>query len=190
MKLNVKTKFLGRNCIFYNLIDSTQKEIWRLIEKDVPTGTIVIANLQTEAYGTQGRKWYTDENNIAFSLYIKLNHNIKRMDGVTVEIAETIIDVFFKLYNISLNIKSPNDIVFNSKKIGGILTESRIQKEKITDLVIGIGINTSQIVFYKELEGIATSIKKEFNIDVDVLKFIEEFCNQFERRILNRLGEV
>ena len=44
---NLRTKFLGRNSIFYNKIDSTQNEIWRLIEnKNTPDGTLVFADIQ------------------------------------------------------------------------------------------------------------------------------------------------
>ena len=73
--------------------------------------------------GTHNRKWYTDEkDNIAFSFYIETNCNIEKLDGITVEIAKTILEVFKNLYNIVLEIKEPNDIVCNDRKIAGILT--------------------------------------------------------------------
>ena len=75
---NLNTKYLGRNAIHYNSIDSTQSEIWRLYEsKEIPNGTLVMADFQTNGKGTHGRKWYTDKaNNIAFSFFIKMNCNI------------------------------------------------------------------------------------------------------------------
>ena len=75
---NLRTKFLGRNNIFYNKIDSTQNEIWRLIEnKNTPDGTLVFANIQDKGIGTHGRVWHTDEaNNIAFSFFIFIFLNI------------------------------------------------------------------------------------------------------------------
>lgn len=91
---NLKTKFLGRNSIFYNKIDSTQNEI-------------------------------------------------------------------------NLNIKEPNDITFNNKKIGGILTQTKLVNEKVKYLVVGIEINTKKEKFTDDIKNIATSIKKEFGIDVD-----------------------
>ena len=89
-------------------------------------------------------------------------------------------------YGIILNIKEPNDIVINNKKIGGILTEAKILSEKVRYLVIGIGINTSKENFTEDIKNIATSIKKEFNINIDTLEFITEFCNAFEEKILRR----
>ena len=189
MKLkNLKTKFLGRNLIYHNKLDSTQSEIWRLIKKDeIINGTVVLADIQTDGKGTHGRTWYTDEeNNIAFSLYITPNCNIKKLDGITLKIAQLIIGIFKDQYNIDLQIKLPNDIVFNGKKIGGILTETQIISEVVKYLVIGIGINTNKKSFNDEIKDIATSIRKEFNINVDTQSFVTEFCNRFEKEIFKR----
>lgn len=89
--------------------------------------------------GTHGRKWFTDEkNNIAFSLLVEANCKIEKLEGLTVEIAETMVEVFEKLYGVSLGIKFPNDIVYQGKKLGGILTETKLQGELVKYLVIGI----------------------------------------------------
>ena len=186
MKLeNLKTKFLGRNSIFYSEIDSTQNEIWRLIEnKNTPDGTLVFADIQNKGIGTHGRVSHTDEaNNIAFSFFIKTNCNIQRLDGLTIKVANIIVDIFKNQYGINLNIKEPNDITFNNKKIGGILTQTKIVNEKVKYLVIGIGVNTKKEKFTDDIKDIATSIKKEFGIDIDTKEFIVEFCNQFEKEI-------
>lgn len=89
--------------------------------------------------GTHGRKWYTDEsNNIAFSFLLALNCEIEKLEGLTLEIAKTMVEVFQTLYGISLMIKSPNDIVYQGKKIGGILTETKLQGKIVKYVVIGI----------------------------------------------------
>ena len=122
---NLTTNFLGRNSIYYKEIDSTQSEIWRLIEnKMVPNGTLIFADIQTKGKGTHGRIWHTDEeNNIAFSFYIQMDCNIEKLDGITLDIKD-----------------------------------------------------------------IATSIKKEFNVEINVKEFIAEFCNRFEKEIIKRMG--
>lgn len=190
MKLQMlKTNFLGKDNIYYKEIDSTQDEIWRLIKQNkIKNGTLVMADIQTKARGTHGRIWHTDEeNNIAFSFAIKLDCNIKKLDGLTVEIAKIILGIFKNRYNIELKIKEPNDIMANGKKIGGILTETKVVCENVKYLVIGIGINTSKNTFTEDIKEIATSIKKEFNVDINTEKFIEEFCNEFEKEIIKRM---
>lgn len=181
---------IGDKIIHYEKIDSTQLEIWRRIEENkIQSGTIISADIQTEGKGTHGRKWFTKEkNNIAFSLYIKANCNIEKLEGITIEIAKIIVNIFKRLYNIELQIKDPNDIVHNGKKIGGILTETKLKGNILNHIVIGIGINTNQEKFNKEIEKIATSIKNEFGIEVDSKKVILEFCKEFQEKSIKRIG--
>ncbi len=188
-KLN--TKWLGKETIYYKEIDSTQKEIWRRIEnKNIDNGTLILADIQTDGIGTHGRKWYTSQKeNIAFSFVIYPNIQIQKIENLTVEIAETLLEVFQKIYSIQLAIKNPNDIIINNKKVGGILAETKLRGEQIECLVIGIGINTNQQKFTKEIENIATSIKNEFHIKVDNLEVITEFCNLFEQNMIKRMEE-
>ena len=146
---NLNTKVIAKKVIYYEQIDSTQKEIWRRIDKhDIENGTLIYAGLQTKGIGTHGRTWYTNEkDNIAFSFAIFPNISIKRLEGLTKNIAEAIVEVLKKLYNVELQIKQPNDIIFNNKKIGGILTQSKVSSQNMKCLVIGIGINTKKEKF-------------------------------------------
>ena len=84
-------------------------------------------------------------------------------------------EIFYKLYGISLDIKFPNDIYCNGKKLGGILTETKVQDGMVRCLVIGIGINTNQTKFADEIKEIATSVRREFGFEVENRKVISEF---------------
>ena len=190
MKLTkLKTKYLGRNFIYYNEIDSTQKEIWRKIEKnEIENGTAIMAEFQTNGVGTHGRIWHTDESeNIAFSFYVKTNCTQEKLQGLTIEIAQIIVDIFKEKYNVKIDIKTPNDLIIKYKKTGGILTESKMKGELVKFLVIGLGINTSKMNFTKDIEDIATSIKKSYGIEVDRDFVLSEFCNRFEKTLERRL---
>lgn len=148
---------------------------------------LFVNNKQMEN-GTHGRTWYTEEqNNIAFSFVVSPNCKIKELEGMTLEIAQVIVQIFKKLYNIELHIKVPNDIVYKGKKIGGILTETKLSGEVVKYIVIGIGINTNQEKFNKAIKNIATSIKKEFGITVESNKVIKEFCKEFEEKLIKRI---
>lgn len=165
--------------IHYEKIDSTQKEVWRRLEDEI----IISADVQTDGIGTHGRKWYTSQKgNIAFSIGLALNVPINKLDNLTLEIAETIVEVFDNLYKIKLQIKLPNDIMINNQKVGGILTETKLQGEIVKYLNLGVGINTNQ-------EEISTSIKKEFNMPINNSKVIEEFCKIFEENMAKIIGE-
>lgn len=182
---NLNTKFLGKSVFHYETIDSTQKEIWRRIkQKNIKNGTIIISDIQTEGTGTHGRKWHTDtKNNIAFSFFIETNCNLENIQGLTIDIAKTIVEIFKELYNITLNIKYPNDIIYKDKKIGGILTETKVYKERVKYIVIGIGINTNQEEFALDIKDIASSIKNEFGINIENELVIMKFCELFEKNL-------
>ena len=186
---NLTTNFLGRNSFFYKIIDSTQDEIWRRLKKgNINNGTLIMADIQECGRGTHGRVWHTDEEkNIAFSFLIEPNCNIKKIDGLTTDIAKMILDILKEEYKVELEIKKPNDIVYHNKKIGGILTETKLVSEKVKYLVIGIGINTSKMQFTNDIKDIATSIKKEFEVEIEAQEFISKFCNKFEKYILERI---
>ena len=159
--------------IHYEKIDSTQKEVWRRLEKSI----IISADIQTDGIGTHGRIWYTTQKgNIAFSIGLELNKSINKLNNLTIEIAEIILDVFENLYQIKLQIKHPNDIMINNQKVGGILTETKLQGEIVKYLAIGIGINTNN-------EEISTSIKREFGIEIDNSKIMNEICRRIGEKL-------
>lgn len=114
---------------------------------------------------------------------------MKNLDGITIEIARIILQVFKNLYNIELQIKEPNDIVYDNKKIGGILTETNLVGSLVKNLVIGIGINTNQLYFSDDIKEIATSIKEKFGIEIDNELVISEICNLFEKEYFKRIGK-
>ena len=159
--------------IHYEKIDSTQKEVWRRFED----GIVISADIQTDGIGTHGRAWYTTQKgNVAFSIGLEPNKPISKLQNLTIEIAEIVIEVFERLYQIKLQIKHPNDIMINKQKVGGILTETKLQGEIVKQLVIGIGINTNN-------EEISTSIKKEFGIEIDNSKVIDELCQRIGEKL-------
>ena len=186
---NLKTHLLGKHYEFYKEIDSTQNEIWRRInENNIKNGTVISAGIQTQGKGTHGSIWHTDEpNNVAFSMYIETNCNINCLDGITVEFADSITNIMREKYNIYLDVKKPNDLMYNGKKVGGILTESKVNLEKVKFLIIGIGINTNKQNFTQDIENIATSIKKEFGTEIEEEELITEICNEFEKIIMKKI---
>ena len=190
-------KYEGAVRIYFEEIDSTQKEIWRLFEKNkIKDSLVVITKKQINGIGTHGRKWINEsDRNILFSIGINFENidlneiKINVLDGLTIQIAEMLIEVFKEIYNISsIKIKSPNDLILNDRKIGGILTETKLQGNNLKRLVLGIGINTNQIDFNdKEIKDIATSLKKELKISIDNDLVIKFFIKKLEKNLIKRI---
>ena len=173
-----KTKWLGKEIKYYKSIDSTQEEAQRL-RQEVKSGTLVIAENQTAGIGTKGRNWQTQEGkNITMTLVIFPQCLVKEMTGITTKIAQCMVGAIQELYQI--NIKQPNDLLLNGKKIAGILTQSSSLNGRVNELIIGIGFNVNQMVFAEELQDIATSLKKEYNKEYEREKIIVNFLEKLE----------
>ena len=191
---------LNKNICIFEEIDSTQKEVLRRIE-NIKDSIVVISKNQTDGIGTHGRKWISNKNNITFSIGIYfsniknntkddlLNVNINSIEGITIEFAKLLVNIFKSIYGIDcINIKYPNDLLINGKKIGGILTETKLVRDNVKYLIVGIGINTNQTDFDNlEIKDIASSIKKECKKEIDNNKVIFEFIREFEKCLKERI---
>jgi len=176
---NLKTKYLGRNLMYFDTIDSTQMKIKEL--ENPINGTTVISDNQVSGIGTHERSWYTGQGkNIAMSFVLLPNCKFDLIQNITIDIAKCMIDTLNFLYKIELDIKEPNDIYCNGKKLGGILTESVCKGEQVEKIYIGIGLNVNQEEFPEELLDIATSLKIEFGRNFIREEIISEFLNKFE----------
>lgn len=180
IKENLRTNIIGRNIVYHEQIDSTQDEIKRNIE-NLEDGTYIITDKQTKGKGTQGRVWYDKGyENICGSFVLKPECDISKISNLTKVIAECIVKTLSKLYGIETTIKQPNDIMLNSKKLAGILTESTTSENIVKSIVVGIGLNVNQVEFAPEIDQIATSLKREYDRAFEREQIISEFFNIFE----------
>lgn len=176
------TKLIAKKQFYFKEIESTQKEAKILAEKGIENGAIVLTDYQINGIGTHDRKWYSEKNkNLTFTIILYPKCNIKKLENLTVDIAKCIIKAIKELYGLELEIKYPNDIILKGKKMGGILTQVATEGEKIKYLLIGIGLNINGEIFNKEIEDIATSLKKEFKINYSRYDILNKFCIEFEK---------
>lgn len=121
---------------------------------------------------------------------------ITDLKNLTIEIANCMQKTIYDLFEIRLDIKEPNDLILNGKKISGILTEINTIGEKINYLLISIGFNVNEEDFSDELKDIATSLKKEFDKEFSrediILSFIRNLeillrCNIWDKKSIWQL---
>ena len=179
------TQYIGKKIKYYEEIGSTHIEAKKIAQKET-NGTILIAESQTNGIGTKGRNWYTGiGKNIAMTIILKPTCKIESLDGFTVKIAEIMKRAIKELYGYELEIKEPNDLLLNKKKICGILTQIGTSGEKIKYLIISLGFNVNEDKFSEETNKIATSLKneykKEFEREKIIIKFIEKLEKELEK---------
>lgn len=178
---NSNIKFVGENIIYYKELESTQILAKDLIKSnEISKNTLIITDNQTSGIGTKGRKWFSDDSNITMSIVLFPNCNLEDIKDITIKIANCIIESIYELYKIKLNIKYPNDLLLNGKKICGILTESSSFNNSVNNIIIGIGFNVNQIHFNDQTIDIATSLKKEFDKDFNKEEIIIKILTNIE----------
>lgn len=176
------TKIIGKKIEYFKEINSTHKYAKNIAIKQENNGMIIIAEKQTEGIGTKGRTWYTGiDKNIAMTIILKPQCQINKLEGLTLKIAEAMKETLNELYQCNVEIKIPNDLMLNNKKICGILTEINTIGEKINYLLISLGLNVNEEEFTEDTKEIATSLKKEYNKDFEREAIISRFLEKIEK---------
>ncbi len=101
---------------------------------------MVTAQIQKKGRGQRGKKWISYKGNLFVTIFFsleKINLSLKELTKVNVKLIKKLLS---KYYTKKIDIKKPNDILINKKKICGILQET-IQKKNIQYLIVGIGVN-------------------------------------------------
>lgn len=176
---DLDTKFIGKNIIHFNTIESTNDYGKEIAGKEIE-GTVIISEEQTKGKGRLGRNWHSKSGEgIWMSMILKPNMTPYKAPFITLIAGASIVKSLNNL-GIDATIKWPNDVIINGKKLCGILTELSAEIERINHIVLGIGINVKTMDFSPEISEIATSLQKEgYNLSrVDIVKNILE---QFEK---------
>ena len=192
---NLNTKILA-NQIFYNSVTkSTNSDIWEIFENEKKEGLVVITNEQSSGRGRGVNKWYSKKNmSITFSFLIKQKFSKNKIGMHAILVPVGIIKGIKKIVKQNLSIKWPNDIMFENKKLGGILIETKTYNKSLY-LNIGIGINVNENLcdFPDDIKNTATSLKIISNKDIqreillaNILNSIDQLLgNSNEEDILN-----
>lgn len=179
---NLTTKYIGKNIMYFQTIDSTNNKAKELALNNAPNGTVVISEEQTLGRGRLGRNWVSPRfKGIWMSIILRPDTDPMNVPKVTQIGAAAVIKSLKKL-NIEGYVKWPNDIVFNGKKICGILTEMSGELNKVNYVVMGIGINVNidKLDFPEELKEIATSLSIETGKYIKRKELVSTLLNTFE----------
>lgn len=177
------TNKIGKEILYYKEITSTHTYAKDNVD-NINDGTVILADMQTAGKGTKGRKWYTgSELNIAMTIVLKPNCEIEKIKHLTVDVAKIIKKSIKELYDYNLEIKEPNDLMLNGKKISGILTESNTLGSKLNYIILSVGFNVNENEFNEDTKDIATSLKREYKKDFSreeiISKIIEALDNYY-----------
>ncbi len=168
------SQIIGRKVIGFAVLESTNSFAKKIAKSNCEDGTVIIAKRQRSGRGRLGREWYSDsDKGIWMSIVLKPQLLLEEVQVLTLGVSVAVVYAIRKTTNIFAGVKWPNDIIINNKKVCGILTEMSTKADKISYIVIGIGINVDHEYkdFPDDIRNIATSINIELkqNFDKDTL---------------------
>ena len=174
----------------FKSVKSTNDIAHTLIKKKKIRPTIIVSEKQTKGRGTMGKKWISKKGNLFFSVFFKIDQTKINFKQFAILNAYLIKNILKKFTRSKIDIKWPNDILLNSKKVCGILQEVLKIQEK-TFLIIGIGVNTNFSPKIKNYESISLKKKKKKLSNRLVLKNIiiayEKLIGEIEKKSFSEL---
>ena len=172
-----KTKWVGTEICYFDVTDSTNTQAKSLGEGDAPNGTLVVAGKQESGRGRRGRSFESPAGTGVFmTLLLRPEIEPQNASMLTLVSALAVAKGIEHMVDLPVQIKWPNDIVINGKKVCGILTEMSAQMDYVNYIVIDVGNEE----FPEEIKDVATSIYLESGKHVNRAMLIEKIWEEFE----------
>jgi len=145
--------------------------------------TVVIAKRQTNGHGRLQRSWIDlGEDNLFMTIVLKPSEKYSKNYPNLTQYLSVVLCELFDEYGTFAQIKWPNDVLINNKKIAGILSETVIHGNKFNGLVLGVGVNlnadSKSLSTITDKEATALNIELSQN-HIDTEEFIQKLLNKF-----------
>lgn len=191
IKPYLSTKLIGRKVLHFDTIASTNSKAKEIADLSENNGAVIISEEQTNGRGRLGRTWVSPKyKGLWMSIILKPELNPMEAAKLT-QIGAAAVAKSLKELNIDALIKWPNDVVLNSKKVCGILTEMNAELTKINYVIMGIGINVNieENDFPVELRDIASSLCIEHGKSINRQELTAKILNNFETLYLEFINK-
>ncbi len=159
----LQTDIIGRKIYYFGTIDSTQNFALELAKRPHENGSLVIADRQTQGRGRLNRKWVSPKGGIWMSILLRPNFESSYTSLFPMSTSLALAVSIEKTLKIKTELKWPNDVTINGRKVAGILIDASVESNKIDYLIIGVGIN------FKINPGTISKSIKQKKYDIDTL---------------------
>ncbi len=180
---NLGTHFVGQKVIYYPSLTSTMEVAKQEAQLGAVEGTVVIADEQTAGRGRIKRVWLSPKGSIALSVI--LYPSVADLPSLIMLASLAVVHAIEAVTGLRSQIKWPNDVLVNGKKVCGILIESSVRRGIVDYAIIGMGVNVNlRLPDFPEILSIATSLSDELGGDVSRLRVIQRLLVEVERLYL------
>ena len=140
-------------------VDSTNNEAKRRAQEGAPHGSVFVAEEQTGGKGRLGRVWKSPpKTGLWFTLLLRPNATPEQVTNLTLFAGLAVSRAIHALTGLPAQIKWPNDVVIEGKKVCGILTEMAAEMESVEYVIPGIGVNVNTESFPEDIAWKAPSL--------------------------------
>ena len=181
LRQQLKGSMFSKKVHHYFRTDSTNRVALELGYADEPEGAVVIAEEQTAGRGRAGRSWHSERaTGIYVTLLLRPRISPVQAPLLTMMAGLSAHAAIQAKTGLLPDVKWPNDLMLNGKKLGGILTEMHAETTLVRFVIVGIGINVNQEKFPSELSNIATSLRAETGKPQSRLELLARLLREFE----------
>jgi BirA family biotin operon repressor/biotin-[acetyl-CoA-carboxylase] ligase len=173
---------IGRNIVHYFRTESTNDVALKLAAGGAEHGTVVVAEEQTAGRGRLGRVWFSEKSSgIYTSVILRPPLSPAAAPVLTLMAGVAVHQAVSSVTGLAVDIRWPNDLLVNGKKVCGILTEMSAEIDRLHAVVLGIGINVNHSQMPAELKLIATSLRLEANRSISRSNLFVVLLRELER---------
>ena len=178
---NLNTQYIGKELYVFKEVSSTNTVARFLSMNNIADGSVIISEKQTDARGRSGKAWESPLGGVWLSIVLNPHVDYSKLPLITLATGVAVAKTLEKIGVENPEIKWPNDIIINDKKVCGILTEAVTKFNIIENVIIGVGIDANLDIeqFPNELKEGTTTLKNELgrkgNENLLIKLFLEEF---------------
>jgi BirA family biotin operon repressor/biotin-[acetyl-CoA-carboxylase] ligase len=165
---------------YFPEVGSTMDAARELAKKGVGEGTIVIAEAQTRGRGRLSREWFSPEGGIYFTLVLRPKISPAYAPRINLMASIAVAATIRKLFGLKAELKWPNDVLIEGRKVCGILAEMEAEMDVVNFVNVGIGINANTSI--PQFEKTATSLKYALGKEISRKEFLSVLLTEIERR--------
>jgi BirA family biotin operon repressor/biotin-[acetyl-CoA-carboxylase] ligase len=178
------TRFVGQSVIYYPSLTSTMEAARQEARQGAVEGTVIVADEQTAGRGRLKRAWVSPGGNIALSII--LYPSLAYLPSLIMLASLAVVRSIDAVTGLKSQVKWPNDVLINGRKVCGILIESDVQGNTVNYITMGIGVNINlRLADFPEILPIATSLSDELGRGVLRLSVIRCLLVEIERLYLD-----
>jgi BirA family biotin operon repressor/biotin-[acetyl-CoA-carboxylase] ligase len=179
-----KKRLVGRDIQVFHETTSTNDVIEKLARDGVKEGVVVFAESQTKGRGRLGRKWISPAGKgLWFSILLRPQLRPQEATQLTVAAATALARAIQTETHLAPDIKWPNDLLLNGRKVAGILTELSAEVDRVNHLIVGIGLDVNQVAtdFPPDVRKLATSLRIETGAPLDRAELAAAVLQELDR---------